>query len=477
MNTSKQINIIVILIFVSLIATGAYTIWDPDRADRGKDEQLEATLERGAYLFSANCRICHGDSGEGGQAANRLREAPALNRPDLQGKESADAEADTQAKAQAYRLVFNTITCGRVGRAMPAWAQAQGGTLNDEQIRQLATFITEGTAWEEAHHFALEGYPPSGIHGDAEVAFTLVEPIGGEDTDTQIFLSDVSVLGPGERLQFGEELVLITAVHVPGVTVERAAGGTSAARHESGATILVNGQAVGLTLGRVLNDSATEIPLASVEGLQDGDELRIDNETLTVTDVNRRHYVEVERGLGSTQASEHGLDAEILKPPVPPDPPAINESACGQIASASGPTPTPQPPGPTLTISALPGNTFDKPELFGLPGIELTLTHDNTDTGVAHNWELFVSEDAVTEGEAPIVSSDLEPGPVTQTITFGPLQAGEYYYQCVAHPGSMFGILYVQEATAAPAVDATPAAGTTPAAGEATPAATATPPP
>ena len=57
MNTSKQINIMVGLIFVSLIATGAYWMWDPDRARRRRrTRQLETTIERGAFLFSQNCR-------------------------------------------------------------------------------------------------------------------------------------------------------------------------------------------------------------------------------------------------------------------------------------------------------------------------------------------------------------------------------------------------------------------------------------
>src|SRR4051812_38320268 len=144
MNTSKQINIIVALVFLAVVATGAYTMWDPERASEAKDSQLQRTMERGAFLFAQNCRVCHGDAGEGGATANRLNikgvaVAPALNRPDLQGKD-ANGGVSEQNKSQAFTLIVNTITCGRVGKAMPTWGQSQGGTLNDEQIRQLATF-------------------------------------------------------------------------------------------------------------------------------------------------------------------------------------------------------------------------------------------------------------------------------------------------------------------------------------------------
>ena len=45
---------------------------------------------------------------------------------------------------QKVDLITNTITCGRVGTAMPAWSDSHGGPLSDEQIRQLMTLITTG---------------------------------------------------------------------------------------------------------------------------------------------------------------------------------------------------------------------------------------------------------------------------------------------------------------------------------------------
>lgn len=376
MNTSKQINIIVALIFASLIATGAYWMWDPDRADDAEARQLETTIERGAFLFSQNCRICHGDSGEGGAAANRLRAAPALNRPDLQGVDATSGAVSAQLKKQQYRLVFNTITCGRVGTAMPTWGQTQGGTLSDEQLRQLAVFITEGTGWEHAKEFAIEGFPDGEVHGDAEVPFTLAEPIAASDTD--VVLSDASTLVAGERLQFDNELMLIQAVGADKTTVT------------------------------------------------------------------------VERGLGSTSPADHALDAEILKPPVPLEPVATVQAACGQSAKAGGgATATPEPSTAELTIESAAGNVYNKTELYALPGVPLTLTHTNTDNGVSHNWELYASQDAALNGDTPIVTSDIEAGPASQVINFGPLDAGEYYFQCLVHPGTMFGILYAQESPAA----------------------------
>jgi|CXWL01.1.fsa_nt_gi plastocyanin/mono/diheme cytochrome c family protein len=373
MNTSKQINIIVALIFLSLIATGAYTMWDPSRADTAKEDQLNATLERGAFLFSQNCRTCHGDSGEGGQRSNRLREAPPLNRPDLQGREAEGAEPDKANKANAYRLVFNTINCGRVGKAMPTWGQEQGGVLNDEQMRQLTIFITEGTHWEEAKHFAIEGFPEGQVHGDAEVPFTLAEPIGEAESDTVIVLSNASTLSAGERLQFGEEVVVITNVDVKANTIT------------------------------------------------------------------------VERGVGTTRPEAHEPGVEILKPPVPPDPAPLTGSACGQLPQAQA-TAAPEPASDKLTITSQ-GIAWDKTELSALPDVPLTLTHIHNDPGQQHNWALYPDEGAAIAGDPILAATEIEGGPTTQTLNFGPLAAGEYYYQCDVHP-QMNGTLVVAAATA-----------------------------
>jgi mono/diheme cytochrome c family protein/plastocyanin len=357
-------------------------MWDPSRADSAKDTQLEKTLERGAFLFSQNCRTCHGDSGEGGQRSNRLREAPPLNRPDLQGRETEGGEVSAAAKGVAYKLVFNTINCGRVGKAMPTWGQTQGGILNDEQMRQLTTFITEGTDWEAAKEFAIEGFPKGAIHGDHEVVFSLAEPIT-EDATVIALGGDVASLSAGERLQFGEEIVVIEEV-----------------------------------------DAAAK----------------------TIT---------VERGVGTTRPEAHGLDAELLKPPVPPDPAPITGQACGQLPQAA-PTAAPEPASATLTIASQ-GIAWDKTELNALPDVPLTLTHNNNDPGQQHNWALYPDEEAAIAGDPILAATEIEGGPGVQTLNFGPLELGTYYYQCDVHP-QMYGVLNVVAATAGGDAAAVPTA-------------------
>ena len=383
MNTNKQINIMILLVFVAVFLTGAYTLFDPGRADDARDKQHEATVERGAWLFSQNCRACHGDAGEGGAASNRLRQAPPLNRPDLQGIDSETNEVDDAALGEAYDLVFNTITCGRVGTAMPTWGQRHGGTLNDEQIKQLSIFITEGgdEAWRLAEEYALEGVEEFGLHSlDTQDHLTLAGPVGEDDTEipvTPLFDAEGNpTVSQGGRLQ----------------VVTRTEDGEL----ERGEIMIV-----------------TEEP-------QEGD--------TTVT---------VERGFGTTSTEAYEAGTELIEPPSPPDPPTIVEQACGQLARG-GDGAVDETPRTELTITAR-NIAWNTSRLFAVANVPLTITVNNEDDGVPHNWEFFAGEEP--EGE-PVAGTEVENGPVVQTLNFGPLAPGDYFYWCQVHP-QMEGIMSV----------------------------------
>lgn len=393
----------VLLIFAAVIATAAYTIWDPHRATEATGRQVEKRVEYGAYLFAQNCIVCHGNKGEGGAASNRLKQAAILNRPDLQGKD-AKGVVSKQAKAQAFKLVVNTITCGRIGKAMPTWGQSQGGSLSDEQIQQLATMITEGTGWNQVDEFAVHGLEQYHLHG--------------YDAD-------------------------------------------------------------GFRLAEALDASSTTVKLNSVEGLDKGLRLEIDEpgskepvpEIMLITDKPNKddNGVTVERGVGTTSPAAHAAGAQVLKPPVPPDPPVITQSACGQTAAA----PVPTQSGPTVAATEFTvigqGTAFDKTQLLGVAGQELTVTFDNRDAGVLHNIHFFKGTDSTGD---EVASTDPQNGPVVETLKLGPLDAGSYYYQCDVHPGQMEGLLTtVAPGDSAPSAASTPAAATTPTAAASEPAA------
>jgi len=102
-------------------------------------------IERGTETYAHDCATCHGAHGEGVRNTG-----PALNT-----KEFLEAASD--------ELLFNTITDGRPGTAMPAWGQARGGPYNAQVVEDLVATIRswEATAPSVAE-MVYEGDPVQG---------------------------------------------------------------------------------------------------------------------------------------------------------------------------------------------------------------------------------------------------------------------------------------------------------------------------
>ena len=90
-----------------------------------RDEQVAEYTELGSQLFANNCSSCHGDHGEG-------EDAPTLN-----AKEFLQTTTDEQIRL---------ITAGGItGTEMPTWSIDMGGSLTDQQIEQIVTYMR---SWE-----------------------------------------------------------------------------------------------------------------------------------------------------------------------------------------------------------------------------------------------------------------------------------------------------------------------------------------
>ena len=365
MNTGKQINAMVVILFVTVIAIGAYTIWDPFRSESAEDTQLERTVERGSRTFALNCRLCHGDRGQGGAAGGRLPQALPLDSDFLQGIEGGVfSEA---ALEEVRKLVVNTITCGRVGTFMPIWGDTQGGTLNEEQIRQLAILITEGS-WELAQAHADEidaeatGHATvrmsDGVFGANETELVvssaapfsvgqfiriegerlqisaipstgqqLAEDIG--KTPRGFLASGAEGIGVGAIIRLDGELLEVTAIRDdgdPDIVLEGDVSTTTTlisvsdpAFFREGYVMRVGGELIrvvgpvdtGQTLGNTIGRAETTFTVSGSEGIRPGVLIRMGEELLRVIDIQPAR-LEVQRGVDNTDAASHGSGTAIL---------------------------------------------------------------------------------------------------------------------------------------------------------------------
>ncbi len=324
MNTGKQINAMVAILFVTLIAIGAYTIWDPFRSQDAEGVQLAKSADFGAQTFERNCRVCHGDRGEGGSAGGRLASALPLDTDALQGIENG--VFDPAQKALAFKLVTNTVTCGRVGTQMPTWGATQGGTLNQEQIRQLAVLITEGR-WDlvEEHVDAADAETTKHAKIDVEGGTFAADA-------TDLVVSNAGPFTLGQYVRIGEERLRVLPKEI---LVERGVDDTQAVEHGRGKPVLLNGQPIirnasptlrngqivylgGATesLAEPIDAEVTALPVGDNSGFVAGDVIQVDDEHMRVTGIAT--------GIPSTGAF---LADEIRR-----EPKKLFVSATGQIA-------------------------------------------------------------------------------------------------------------------------------------------------
>ncbi|MGH2759324.1 MAG: plastocyanin/azurin family copper-binding protein, partial [Actinomycetota bacterium] len=116
-------------------------------------------------------------------------------------------------------------------------------------------------------------------------------------------------------------------------------------------------------------------------------------------------------------------------------------------AAEEAPDETAAPRGPQTewTIVAS-GIKFDAEQMAFPAGEEITVTFDNQDVGVPHDWTLWESEEAATANDegAKIAGTNTFAGANEEDVTFTAPEPGEYYFNCTVHPPSMNGTAEVE---------------------------------
>ena len=99
----------------------AYRVREPNLRSEALASQEQSYRAIGTELCATNCASCHGKQATGGGA-------PTLNSKEFLAATSA-------------RQIENLVAVGIPGTDMSAWGLDHGGTLTDEQIAQVATYL------------------------------------------------------------------------------------------------------------------------------------------------------------------------------------------------------------------------------------------------------------------------------------------------------------------------------------------------
>jgi len=110
-----------VFMVVLLVAFPLYHLREPTLRADAKAEQQQNYEKTGGELFSTNCASCHGKQATGGTA------------PTLNSKQFLSTTTDNQ--------IALIVTGGVSGSSMSAWSLDYGGSLTDEQIRQMVTYL------------------------------------------------------------------------------------------------------------------------------------------------------------------------------------------------------------------------------------------------------------------------------------------------------------------------------------------------
>lgn len=141
---SEQREATIVALGLVLVATVimVYLFNEPNRRATAEEQKVEESAHRGVGHYISFCLECHG---EDGMATGR--QGIPLNLPQNQ---SDDPILWDQREAELRRVIER----GR-GQIMPAWAQSEGGPLNDEQITDLVNMIHLGL-WDEVEETAIQ---------------------------------------------------------------------------------------------------------------------------------------------------------------------------------------------------------------------------------------------------------------------------------------------------------------------------------
>lgn len=178
MNTGKQVNVMIGLLFLLLLVLGGYFLNEGNRQQQALEDITERNAERGARLFVQNCRGCHGLTGLGPEDDPPGFGAKLNSSAFLILREGNEFGLDPTAAGEATgirKFLFDTISCGRTGTFMPVWSQRFGGPLSELQIDNIVVMITN-VRWDLVAIESVEADEVAGLTEEEVRASVVSDP-------------------------------------------------------------------------------------------------------------------------------------------------------------------------------------------------------------------------------------------------------------------------------------------------------------
>lgn len=435
MNTRKQVLIMSVLLFLTLIVVGIYGAWYPSRAKHAEAEFEEKTAMRAAILFARNCRLCHGDVGEGGALGARLAAAPALNRPDLQGFADSKTTLTADVGEGDSEVKVSDASKFKAGDLL----------LVEEERMEVIAVDKEGKTLRVQRAV---GHTEAGFHASgAAVLLFNQQLLTAPDGKIKLITNTITCgrVGTGMQPWSMEQGGPLSDEQIRQLMVLITQGRWDLVKEEVDREDKVNAR-----LLEPMDAETTFMHVSDVSQFSKGEALRLGDERLRVEAVSsvpsdakdKSGYLVVQRGALRSVPQEHALEAAIYRFPEPAAP-TILQSSCGQTAQPAAPPGKPELiepfTGQTVQVVAL-GVQFNVKEIrvSRSASAQVRVRLDNQDVAVQHNIAFYKSSTDLTPVSPGSVGTVFE-GPGVDDTVFDIPAAGEYFFRCDIHPTTMTG--------------------------------------
>jgi len=119
---------------------------------------------------------------------------------------------------------------------------------------------------------------------------------------------------------------------------------------------------------------------------------------------------------------------------------AVEETPTATASPDDGETPVVPPGDNVFAVAMIPTIQFDTDKITLPADTEVTVSADNQDTAVLHNWALYTDDTA----SDLIAMTEICAAPCIDEVTFTPPPPGEYFFRCDVHPVQMVGTAIVE---------------------------------